>query len=88
MNKEFFVEIVTPEKVEFSHNANSVTIVASTGSMSILADHAPIVATLADGPVVIYDGDTQIKRQIYGGFIEFSDNKMIILADKIKMIPL
>ncbi len=84
MSKEFFVEIVTPAKVELSHNANSVTLEASTGSMSILADHSPIAAILADGPVVIYDGDTRIKKQIYGGFIEFSDNKMIILADKVE----
>ena len=79
------IEIITPEKKVFDGEIKSVRVPGKKGSFQVLKDHAPIVSTLENGPVIMIDLDG--KESIYeinGGVIEVKANKIILLADSVK----
>ena len=47
------LEILTPDKKVFEGEVTAVTVPGTLGSFQILKDHAPIISTLEDGPVII-----------------------------------
>jgi len=79
------IEIITPEKKVFEGDIKSVRVPGRKGSFQVLKDHAPIVSTLENGPVIMVDqnGNESI-YEISGGVIEVKANKIILLADSVK----
>jgi F-type H+-transporting ATPase subunit epsilon len=50
----------------------------------VLKDHAPIVSTLENGPVIMHDMEGRESRyEINGGVIEVKANRIILLADSV-----
>ncbi len=79
--KEFLLEIVTPENVVYSGNANRVVARTVVGDICILANHEPYVAPLGIGKMnVIHNGEHR-HAVLSGGFIEVTKEKVVILAD-------
>ncbi|MGI6066213.1 MAG: F0F1 ATP synthase subunit epsilon [Bacillota bacterium] len=73
-------EVVTPEKVIFSGNIDSLIVPAALGYLGVLANHAPLVTALEIG-VVTYRQDGKPKKMaISGGFLEVVNNKAVVLA--------
>ena len=52
------LDIVTPEKMAFSDEVDSVVVPGSEGEMGILKSHAPLVTTLQPGELR-YDKDEE-----------------------------
>jgi F-type H+-transporting ATPase subunit epsilon len=79
------IEIVTPDQKIFEGEVKSVRVPGKKGSFQVLKDHAPIVSTLENGPVIIVapDGKETI-YEIDGGVIEVKANNIILLADSVK----
>jgi F-type H+-transporting ATPase subunit epsilon len=78
------LEILTPDKKVFEGEVTSVTVPGSAGSFEVLKDHAPIISTLEDGPVIIRSGGKISETiTIKGGVIEVLENKIIVLAEGI-----
>jgi F-type H+-transporting ATPase subunit epsilon len=79
------IEIITPDKKVFEGDIKSVRVPGKKGSFQVLKDHAPIISTLEDGPVILVDmqGNEKI-FEINGGVIEVKTNKIILLADSVK----
>lgn len=76
------VEIITPETSLFSGDANYVYLPGSDGSMGILNNHAPLIASLKKGEVRVRDNSgKEHKFPITGGTAEVMKNKVIILAE-------
>lgn len=76
------VDIVTPEKNVFSGEAASLVLPGTDGSFGILEDHAPIIATLTKGELLLKDDKGQEKKfDINGGVVEVLKNKVIVLAE-------
>ena len=79
------IEIITPDKKVFEGDIKSVRVPGKKGSFQVLKDHAPIVSTLENGPVILVDqAGTESKFQINGGVIEVKGNKIILLAESVK----
>lgn len=79
------IEIITPEKKVFEGDIRSVRVPGRKGSFQVLKDHAPIVSTLENGPVIIVDNlDKELRFEIDGGVIEVKQNKIILLAESVK----
>ncbi|HOW40484.1 MAG TPA: ATP synthase F1 subunit epsilon [Bacteroidales bacterium] len=79
------IEIITPEKKVFEGDIKSVRVPGKKGSFQVLKDHAPIVSTLDNGPVVMVDMDgNESVYDINGGVIEVKANRIILLADSVK----
>ena len=78
------IEIITPEKKVYEGDIKSVRVPGRKGSFQVLKDHAPIVSTLENGPVIIVDNcDKEIRFEIDGGVIEVKLNRIILLAESV-----
>ena len=53
MEKNFNLEIISPEKILLSDKVNSVTIPSFEGEMTILSDHIPLITFLRPGIIEI-----------------------------------
>jgi F-type H+-transporting ATPase subunit epsilon len=58
-----------------------VIVPGSDGSLGILPQHAPLISTLATGELRIKKGNTEESIVVFGGFVEVTPHKVIILAD-------
>ncbi|KQC02455.1 ATP synthase F1 subunit epsilon [Pedobacter sp. Hv1] len=77
------LEILTPDKKVFEGDVTAVTVPGTLGSFQILKDHAPIISTLEDGPVIVKSTTNEEIFNIKGGVVEVLDNKIIVLAEAI-----
>lgn len=77
------LEILTPDKKVFEGEVTSVTVPGTMGSFQILNDHAPIISTLEDGPVIIKSKINEQTFMIKGGVVEVLKNKIIVLAEGV-----
>ena len=85
MEKNFNLEIISPEKIILSEKVNSVTIPSFEGEMTILLDHIPLITFLRPGILRIEDSK-ESEYFVEEGTVEFSNNTLIILSSTI--IPL
>jgi F-type H+-transporting ATPase subunit epsilon len=77
----FQFNLVSPEKLLFSGEVTQVDVPGVEGEFGVLADHAPMVATVKPGILVVYvDGDLR-RVAVDGGFAEVSANGLTVLAD-------
>jgi F-type H+-transporting ATPase subunit epsilon len=78
----FKANLVSPEKLLFSDEVDQVDLPGLEGDFGVLAGHAPIVAALRPGIVVILrDANTRQRFVVLGGLAEFSKEELTILAD-------
>jgi F-type H+-transporting ATPase subunit epsilon len=79
------IEIITPDKKVFEGDVKSVRVPGKKGSFQVLKDHAPIVSTLENGPVIMIDqAGNETRYEINGGVIEVKMNKIILLAESVQ----
>ncbi|GHP14341.1 ATP synthase epsilon chain [Lentilactobacillus fungorum] len=80
-NSVLTVSIVTPDGKVYEHTADMLVVSTMSGQLGIMANHVPIIATLAvDETRVKYD-DKEDNIAVNGGFLEFSNNLATIVAD-------
>jgi F-type H+-transporting ATPase subunit epsilon len=76
------VEIVTGERVVFTESdVDMVVAPGSDGSLGILPRHAPLITTLAEGELRIKKGGSEQSLVVFGGFMEVTPEKVVVLAD-------
>jgi F-type H+-transporting ATPase subunit epsilon len=76
------VELVSPERILYSGEAEMVVCRTSDGDIAFLNNHAPFIGALGIGIVSIHVGGSQVERAaVHGGFVEVSNNKVTILSD-------
>ena len=85
MEKNFNLEIISPEKIILSEKVNSVTIPSFEGEMTILLDHIPLITFLRPG-IIRIEGSKESEYFVEEGTVEFSNNTLIVLSSTI--IPL
>ena len=72
------LKIVSPERIEFTGEVESVKVPGMMGNFEILTDHAPIISSLQKG-VVEYGNQ---KLDILGGFVAVQKNEVSICVEK------
>ena len=76
------VELVSPERILWSGEAEMVVARTSDGDIAFLTGHAPFLGALGIGAVTIEEpGGAQTKIAVHGGFVEVSENRVTILSD-------
>lgn len=76
------VELVSPERILFSGEADMVRCRTTGGEIAFLTGHAPFVGALGTGPVYVHLVNGTVERAaVHGGFVEVRDNRVIILSD-------
>ena len=79
------VEIVTAERELYSGEANMVSAPGTEGRLGILPRHAALLTTLSPGALNIKLGDAEEPIFVSGGFLEVSNNSVIVLADTAEL---
>jgi ATP synthase F1 epsilon subunit len=84
----FKIEIISPEKIFFSkESVKEVVLPAYEGEMGVLKDHISIISFLKPGIIKIYNFDNKEDYfYIEDGIVEFNDNYLIVLTNKISDI--
>jgi len=76
------VEVVSPERILWSGEADMVICRTTDGEIAFLSNHAPFVGALDIGMVKIEEpGGQQTRIAVHGGFVEVSHNKVTLLSD-------
>lgn len=84
--KLFRVDVVAPEAIVWSGDAQFVSARTTEGDIGILADHEATMAALATGPVEIHDADDNVTSiGIHGGFLQIYSNSVTLLTDRAEM---
>jgi len=82
MAKLMQLEVITPDKsVLVRQDVSYVLAETVIGGVGILANHAPLIATLTEGPLK-YQDEKGALHFVYveGGFMEVGNNKVTILS--------
>ncbi len=80
----FNIEIVSPVKMVYSGEVNSVSIPGTSGSFQVLQNHAPLISTFSVGKIKIEKDSEIIEFSTSGGVFEVKSNKAIVLAESIE----
>jgi F-type H+-transporting ATPase subunit epsilon len=83
----FKFELVSPERILFSGDVVSVIVPSIEGEMTVLAGHAPLVAVLKPG-IVMLQTDANNGKEFYvsGGLAEVTATSLTILAEQARFI--
>ena len=74
-------KIVTSEKTVFEDEVDQATFETSSGQITILPNHRSYITSLESGEAMVKIKGEEIFLSISGGFIEFHNNTLIVLAD-------
>jgi len=75
-------DLVSPEKLLLSTQADMVTVPGTEGYMGVMAGHSPVVTTLRAGMIDVNVGSKDDRYFIRGGFAEIGPTKITVLAEE------
>ena len=75
------LEIVTPERLAYEDDVDSVNVPAVEGELGILPHHAPLVSMLGFGELRIRKGGSEESFAIVGGFVQVRPDKVVVMAE-------
>src|SRR4030067_3774740 len=75
------LEIVTPEKIAYSEEADQVTLPTADGEITVLPNHVPLVTKLIPGELTVKKGSQYIVLASGGGFAEIDGKKVSVVTD-------
>ena len=81
MAKKFNFEVVTPERLFFSEQVDSISFSTPDGEMGVLADHAPLLIAVKPCVLKITTGSSEDCATIGEGFIEVTKEKVVAIVD-------
>lgn len=81
--KTLVLKIVTPERAVLEETITQVTLPIVDGEITVLPDHMPYIGALRPGEIMVCteESDKETSLAVSGGFVEFHDNVLTILAD-------
>jgi F-type H+-transporting ATPase subunit epsilon len=80
---KFPVEVLTPEGQVFHDEVEMVSTRTTTGSIGVLANHAPLMAILEPTELRLYKSDSDIVKFAQGeGYLQVVDNSALVLVEE------
>ena len=84
------LSVVTPERLVLTEEVDQVNVPGVAGDLGILYDHAPILTTMRPGrfsyELLGEKGKETIYMIISGGYLEVTDNRVIVLAEAVEFL--
>ena len=78
----FPFELVSPERLLFTGEVESVVVPGSEGELTVMKDHAPLMTTLKPGIVTVNETGGRAQRLfVRGGFADVAPTGLTILAE-------
>ncbi len=79
----FPVEVLTPEGQVFADEVEMVSTRTTTGSIGILANHAPLMGILEPTELRLYKSESDVIRFAQGeGYLQVVDNQALVLVEE------
>ena len=76
-------DLVSPERLLLSEEADMVTLPGADGYFGVLAGHMPLITTLKPGVIDVTGGTLGDQRFfVLGGFAEVTTHKVTVLAEE------
>ncbi len=76
------MELVSPDRILFSDEAEMVICRTPAGEIAFMAGHIPFLGALGIGVVRIHQEGGDVERvAVHEGFVEVKDDRVIILSD-------
>jgi F-type H+-transporting ATPase subunit epsilon len=79
------LEIVTPERLVYQDEVDSVQLPGSEGELGVLPHHAPLVSTLGAGELRLRNGGQEESFAIVGGFLQVLPDRVVVMAETADM---
>lgn len=78
------LEILTPEKKIYDEAVVSITVSGPNGQLTVLAGHAPMVAVLAKGSIIVRTEKETLTGETGGGLLQVGSNKAAVLVHSFR----
>ena len=86
MANTFRVDVVSPEATVWSGEATIVIARTADGELGIMADHQPLMGSLATGAIEIEsESGERTTIGVHGGFLQVLDNQVTFLTDRAEI---
>lgn len=86
MAKSFQVDVVSPEAIVWTGEAEMVIARTPEGELGIMADHEPLMGALATGPVSIQSASGERTTiGVHGGFVQVLNNQVTLITDRAQV---
>ena len=80
---KFQVEVLTPEGQVFSDEVEMISTRTATGSIGILANHAPLMAILDPTELRLYKSESDVVKFAQGeGYLQVVENSALVLVEE------
>ena len=76
------VVVISPERMVYEGEADSVVVPAWEGELGILRNHAPLMALLGSGDLRVRLGSHTEHFHVSGGFLQVVDNVVTVLSER------
>ena len=84
-HEQFPVEVLSPEGMVWSGEAEMVSTRTPTGSIGLLANHAPLLGMLDPTELRIYESESEVIRFAQGeGYVQVGGNRALLLVEEAK----
>jgi len=78
---ELRVDVVAADRAVWSGRGRLVVARTGVGDIGILPGHESVLATLADGVVIVRSPDGDMVFAVHGGFLSVADDVVSVLAE-------
>ena len=86
MSATFKLEILVPSGRVLDEQVESVQIPTAMGVIGVLPDHAQLAAVVGTGIMEIGTGSGAKRMVVSGGFLNFANNQLKVVADSIDTV--
>ncbi|WP_345115845.1 ATP synthase F1 subunit epsilon [Bartonella jaculi] len=81
--KHFLFELVSPEKLVFSEQVVSVVLPSASGALTVMANHAPVLASIVLGSVRVLTSSEEKLFAVCGGVADITSSGCSLLAERV-----
>ena len=76
------LKVISPEKILFDGDVESVTVPGTLGEFEVLENHAPIISSLNAGQMTfVVPNEGKMEINIAGGFVEVQKNEVSLCVE-------
>ena len=80
---KFRCEVLTPEGEVFNDEVEMVSTRTDTGSIGVLANHAPLMGILEPTELRLYKSESEVEKFAQGeGYLQVVDNHALVLVEE------
>ena len=77
------LEIISPDKLVYSGEVNSVNLPGSAGRFTVLPHHTALISSLKAGEIIYQNEEGTVTLKIDGGFAEVKNDVRSVCVDNV-----